>query len=172
MKETHRISPWNKQSTEKLRAYMNEIVGMASDGIEVPKSWSSLISKYKIWRKVAWNIPKAMINLGYIKITPSNHLALVARNWEFIVDGKKVYKEAKAMRIKTLADVQLDLTPMKSDEEREIEQLKAKLAQLQREIEEREAAFEKKNKLSKIGNEILEMFNLTIDDLKEIVSIL
>ena len=172
MKETHRISPWNKQSEEKLRAYMNEIVGMASDGIEVPKSWSSLISKYKIWGKVAWNIPKAMINLGYIKITPSNHLALVARNWEFIVDGKKVYKEAKAMRIKTLADVQLDLTPMKSDEEREIEQLKAKLAQLQREIEEREAAFEKKNKLSKTGNEILEMFNLTVDDLKEIVSIL
>ena len=151
---------------------MNEIVGMASDGIEVPKSWSSLISKHKIWGKVAWNIPKAMINLGYIKITSSNHLALVARNWEFIVDGKKVYKEAKAMRIKTLADVQLDLTPMKSDEEREIEQLKAKLSQLQREIEEREAAFEKKNKLSKIGNEILEMFNLTIDDLKEIVSIL
>ena len=37
MKETHRISPWNKQSEEKLRAYMNEIVGMASDGIEVPK---------------------------------------------------------------------------------------------------------------------------------------
>lgn len=172
MKETHRISPWNKQSEEKLRAYMNEIVGMASDGIEVPKSWSSLISKYKIWGKVAWNIPKAMINLGYIKITPSNHLALVARNWEFIVDGKKVYKEAKAMRIKTLADVQLDLTSMKSDEEREIEQLKAKLAQLQREIEEREAAFEKKNKLSKTGNEILEMFNLTVDDLKEIVSIL
>lgn len=172
MKEPHRISPWNKQSTEKLRAYMNEIVGMASDGIEAPKSWSSLISKYKIWGKVARNIPKAMINLGYIKITPSNHLALVARNWEFIVDGKKVYKEAKAMRIKTLADVQLDLTPMKSDEEREIEQLKAKLAQLQREIEEREAAFEKKNKLSKIGNEILEMFNLTVDDLKEIVSIL
>ena len=98
--------------------------------------------------------------------------ALVARNWEFIVDGKKVYKEAKAMRIKTLADVQLDLTPMKSDEEREIEQLKAKLSQLQREIEEREAAFEKKNKLSKTGNEILEMFNLTVDDLKEIVSIL
>ena len=151
---------------------MNEIVGMASDGIEVPKSWSSLISKHKIWGKVAWNIPKAMINLGYIKITSSNHLALVARNWEFIVDGKKVYKEAKAMRIKTLADVQLDLTPMKSDEEREIEQLKAKLSQLQREIEEREAAFEKKNKLSKIGNEILEMFNLTVDDLKEIVSIL
>lgn len=172
MKEPHRISPWNKQSTEKLRAYMNEIVGMASDGIEAPKSWSSLISKYKIWGKVARNIPKAMINLGYIKITPSNHLALVARNWEFIVDGKKVYKEAKAMRIKTLADVQLDLTPMKSDEEREIEQLKAKLSQLQREIEEREAAFEKKNKLSKIGNEILEMFNLTVDDLKEIVSIL
>lgn len=172
MKETHRISPWNKQSEEKLRAYMNEIIGMASDGIEVPKSWSSLISKYKIWGKVAWNIPKAMINLGYMKITPSNHLALVARNWEFIVDGKKVYKEAKAMRIKTLADVQLDLTPMKSDEEREIEQLKAKLSQLQREIEEREAAFEKKNKLSKIGNEILEMFNLTVDDLKEIVSIL
>ena len=172
MKETHRISPWNKQSEEKLRAYMNEIVGMASDGIEAPKSWSPLISKYKIWGKVAWNIPKAMINLGYIKITPSNHLALVARNWEFIVDGKKVYKEAKAMRINTLADVQLDLTPMKSDEEREIEQLKAKLAQLQREIEEREAAFEKKNKLSKIGNEILEMFNLTVDDLKEIVSIL
>ena len=172
MKETHRISPWNKQSAEKLRAYMNEIIGMASDGIEVPKSWSSLISKYKIWRKVAWNIPKAMINLGYIKITPSNHLALVARNWEFIVDGKKVYKEAKAMRIKTLADVQLDLTHIKSDEEREIEQLKAKLSQLQREIEEREAAFEKKNKLSKIGNEILEMFNLTVDDLKEIVSIL
>ena len=172
MKETHRISPWNKQSEEKLRAYMNEIVGMASDGIEVPKSWSSLISKYKIWGKVAWNIPKAMINLGYIKITSSNHLALVARNWEFIVDGKKVYKEAKAMRIKTLADVQLDLTSMKSDEEREIEQLKAKLAQLQREIEEREAAFEKKNKLSKTGNEILEMFNLTVDDLKEIVSIL
>ena len=76
------------------------------------------------------------------------------------------------MRIKTLADVQLDLTPMKSDEEREIEQLKAKLAQLQREIEEREAAFENKNKLSKTGNEILEMFNLTVDDLKEIVSIL
>lgn len=151
---------------------MNEIVGMASDGIEVPKSWSSLISKHKIWGKVAWNIPKAMINLGYIKITSSNHLALVARNWEFIVDGKKVYKEAKAIRIKTLADVQLDLTPMKSDEEREIEQLKAKLSQLQREIEEREAAFEKKNKLSKIGNEILEMFNLTVDDLKEIVSIL
>lgn len=172
MKEIHRISPWNKQSKEKLRAYMNEIIGMASDGIEVPKSWSSLISKYKIWGKVAWNIPKAMINLGYMKITPSNHLALVARNWEFIVDGKKVYKEAKAMRIKTLADVQLDLTPMKSDEEREIEQLKAKLSQLQREIEEREAAFEKKNKLSKIGNEILEMFNLTVDDLKEIVSIL
>lgn len=172
MKEPHRISPWNKQSTEKLRAYMNEIVGMASDGIEAPKSWSSLISKYKIWGKVARNIPKAMINLGYIKITPSNHLALVARNWEFIVDGKKVYKEAKAMRIKTLVDVQLDLTSMKSDEEREIEQLKAKLAQLQREIEEREAAFEKKNKLSKIGNEILEMFNLTVDDLKEIVSIL
>lgn len=172
MKEPHRISPWNKQSTEKLRAYMNEIIGMASDGIEAPKSWSSLISKYKIWGKVARNIPKAMINLGYIKITPSNHLALVARNWEFIVDGKKVYKEAKAMRIKTLADVQLDLTPMKSDEEREIEQLKAKLAQLQREIEEREAAFEKKNKLSKTGNEILEMFNLTVDDLKEIVSIL
>ena len=172
MKETHRISPWNKQSEEKLRAYMNEIIGMASDGIEVPKSWSPLISKYKIWGKVAWNIPKAMINLGYMKITPSNHLALVARNWEFIVDGKKVYKEAKAMRIKTLADVQLDLTPMKSDEEREIEQLKAKLSQLQREIEEREAAFEKKNKLSKIGNEILEMFNLTVDDLKEIVSIL
>ena len=172
MKETHRISPWNKQSEEKLRAYMNEIIGMASDGIEVPKSWSSLISKYKIWGKVAWNIPKAMINLGYMKITPSNHLALVARNWEFIVDGKKVYKEAKAMRIKTLVDVQLDLTPMKSDEEREIEQLKAKLSQLQREIEEREAAFEKKNKLSKIGNEILEMFNLTVDDLKEIVSIL
>lgn len=172
MKETHRISPWNKQSEEKLRAYMNEIIGMASDGIEVPKSWSSLISKYKIWGKVAWNIPKAMINLGYMKITPSNHLALVARNWEFIVDGKKVYKEAKAMRIKTLADVQLDLTSMKSDEEREIEQLKAKLAQLQREIEEREAAFEKKNKLSKTGNEILEMFNLTVDDLKEIVSIL
>lgn len=170
MKETHRISPWNKQSEEKLRAYMNEIIGMASDGIEVPKSWSSLISKYKIWGKVAWNIPKAMINLGYMKITPSNHLALVARNWEFIVDGKKVYKEAKAMRIKTLADV--DLTPMKSDEEREIEQLKAKLSQLQREIEEREAAFEKKNKLSKIGSEILEMFNLTVDDLKEIVSIL
>lgn len=169
MKETHRISPWNKQSEEKLRAYMNEIIGMASDGIEVPKSWSSFISKYKICRKVAWNIPKAMINLGYMKITPSNHLALVARNWEFIVDGKKVYKEAKAMRIKTLADVQLDL---KSDEEREIEQLKAKLSQLQREIEEREAAFEKKNKLSKIGNEILEMFNLTVDDLKEIVSIL
>lgn len=120
MKETHRISPWNKQSEEKLRAYMNEIVGMASDGIEVPKSWSSLISKYKIWGK----------------------------------------------------DVQLDLTPMKSDEEREIEQLKAKLSQLQREIEEREAAFEKKNKLSKIRNEILEMFNLTVDDLKEIVSIL
>lgn len=172
MKEPHRISPWNKQSTEKLRAYMNEIIGMASDGIEAPKSWSSLISKYKIWGKVARNIPKAMINLGYIKITPSNHLALVARNWEFIVDGKKVYKEAKAMRIKTLADVQLDLTPMKSDEEREIEQLKAKLSQLQREIEEREAAFEKKNKLSKTGNEILEMFNLTVDDLKEIVSIL
>ena len=172
MKVTHRISSWNKQSEEKLRAYMNEIIGMASDGIEVPKSWSSLISKYKIWGKVAWNIPKAMINLGYMKITPSNHLALVARNWEFIVDGKKVYKEAKAMRIKTLADVQLDLTPMKSDEEREIEQLKAKLSQLQREIEEREAAFEKKNKLSKIGNEILEMFNLTVDDLKEIVSIL
>lgn len=169
MKETHRISPWNKQSEEKLRAYMNEIVGMASDGIEAPKSWSPLISKYKICRKVAWNIPKAMINLGYIKITPSNHLAFVARNWEFIVDGKKVYKEAKAMRIKTLADVQLDL---KSDEEREIEQLKAKLSQLQREIEEREAAFEKKNKLSKTGNEILEMFNLTVDDLKEIVSIL
>lgn len=169
MKETHRISPWNKQSEEKLRAYMNEIIGMASDGIEVPKSWSSLISKYKIWGKVAWNIPKAMINLGYMKITQNNHLALVARNWEFIVDGKKVYKEAKAMRIKTLAD---DLTPMKSDEEREIEQLKAKLSQLQREIEEREAAFEKKNKLSKIGNEILEMFNLTVDDLKEIVSIL
>ena len=80
MKETHRISPWNKQSEEKLRAYMNEIVGMASDGIEVPKSWSSLISKHKIWGKVAWNIPKAMINLGYIKITSSNHLALVARN--------------------------------------------------------------------------------------------
>lgn len=172
MKETHRISPWNKQSEEKLRAYMNEIIGMASDGIEVPKSWSSLISKYKIWGKVAWNIPKAMINLGYMKITPSNHLALVARNWEFIVDGKKVYKEAKDMRIKTLADVQLDLTPMKSDEEREIEQLKAKLSQLQREIEEKEAAFEKKNKLSKTGNEILEMFNLTVDDLKEIVSIL
>lgn len=151
---------------------MNEIVGMASDGIEVPKSWSSLISKYKIWGKVAWNIPKAMINLGYIKITPSNHLALAVRNWEFVVDGKKVYKEAKTMRIKTLADVQLDLTPMKSDEEREIEQLKAKLSQLQREIEEKEAAFEKKNKLSKIGNEILEMFNLTVDDLKEIVSIL
>ena len=169
MKETHRISPWNKQSEEKLRAYMNEIIGMASDGIEVPKSWSSLISKYKIWGKVACNIPKAMINLGYMKITPSNHLTLLARNWEFIVDGKKVYKEAKAMRIKTLADVQLDL---KSDEEREIEQLKAKLSQLQREIEEREAAFEKKNKLSKIGNEILEMFNLTVDDLKEIVSIL
>ena len=169
MKETHRISPWNKQSEEKLRAYMNEIIGMASDGIEVPKSWSSLISKYKICRKVAWNIPKAMINLGYMKITPSNHLTLLARNWEFIVDGKKVYKEAKAMRIKTLADVQLDL---KSDEEREIEQLKAKLSQLQREIEEREAAFEKKNKLSKIGNEILEMFSLTVDDLKEIVSIL
>ena len=166
MKETHRISPWNKQSEEKLRAYMNEIIGMASDGIEVPKSWSSLISKYKICRKVAWNIPKAMINLGYMKITPSNHLALVARNWEFIVDGKKVYKEAKAMRIKTLAD------DLKSDEEREIEQLKAKLSQLQREIEEREAAFEKKNKLSKIGNEILEMFSLTVDDLKEIVSIL
>ena len=157
MKETHRISPWNKQSEEKLRAYMNEIVGMASDGIEVPKSWSSLISKYKIWGKVAWNIPKAMINLGYIKITPNNHLTFIARNWEFIVDGKKVYKEAKAM---------------KSDEEREIEQLKAKLSQLQREIEEKEAAFEKKNKLSKIGNEILEMFNLTVDDLKEIVSIL
>lgn len=172
MKEAHRISPWNKQSEEKLRAYMNEIVGMASDGIEVPKSWSSLISKYKIWGKVAWNIPKAMINLGYIKITPSNHLALAVRNWEFIVDGKKVYKEAKTMRIKTLADVQLDLTPMKSDEEREIEQLKAKLSQLQRKIEEKEAAFEKKNKLSKIGNEILEMFNLTVDDLKEIVSIL
>lgn len=172
MKETHRISPWNKQSAEKLHAYMNEIIGMALDGIEVPKSWSSLISKYKIWGKVARNIPKAMINLGYIKITPSNHLALVARNWVFTVDGKKVYKEAKAMRIKTLADVQLDLTPMKSDEEREIEQLKAKLSQLQREIEEREAAFEKKNKLSKIGNEILEMFNLTVDDLKEIVSIL
>lgn len=50
--------------------------------------------------------------------------------------------------------------------------MKAKLAQLQREIEEREAAFEKKNKLSKIGNEILEMFDLTVDDLKEIVSIL
>ena len=166
MKETHRISPWNKQSEEKLRAYMNEIIGMASDGIEVPKSWSSLISKYKICRKVAWNIPKAMINLGYMKITPSNHLTLLARNWEFIVDGKKVYKEAKAMRIKTLAD------DLKSDEEREIEQLKAKLSQLQREIEEREAAFEKKNKLSKIGNEILEMFNLTVDDLKEIVSIL
>ena len=32
--------------------------------------------------------------------------------------------------------------------------------------------FEKKNKLSKIGNEILEMFNLTIDDLKESLSIL
>ena len=166
MKETHRISPWNKQSEEKLRAYMNEIIGMASDGIEVPKSWSSLISKYKICRKVAWNIPKAMINLGYMKITQNNHLALVARNWEFIVDGKKVYKEAKAMRIKTLAD------DLKSDEEREIEQLKAKLSQLQREIEEREAAFEKKNKLSKIGNEILEMFSLTVDDLKEIVSIL
>lgn len=166
MKETHRISPWNKQSEEKLRAYMNEIIGMASDGIEVPKSWSSLISKYKIWGKVAWNIPKAMINLGYMKITQNNHLALVAGNWEFIVDGKKVYKEAKAMRIKTLAD------DLKSDEEREIEQLKAKLSQLQREIEEREAAFEKKNKLSKIGNEILEMFNLTVDDLKEIVSIL
>ena len=28
MKETHRISPWNKQSEEKLRAYMNEIIGM------------------------------------------------------------------------------------------------------------------------------------------------
>lgn len=72
----------------------------------------------------------------------------------------------------TLADAPLDLTPIKSDEEQEIENLKEKLAMLQKEIEERQAAFEKKNSLSKTGKEILEMFNLSVDDLKEIVSIL
>lgn len=76
------------------------------------------------------------------------------------------------MRIKTLADAPLDLTPMQSEEEQEIEQLKEKLVQLQKEIEIRQAAFEKKNRLSKTGQEILEMFNLTKDELKEIVSIL
>lgn len=72
----------------------------------------------------------------------------------------------------SLENAPLDLTPVKSDEEQEIENLKAKLSQLQKELEEREAAFEKKNRLSKTGKEILEMFNLSLDDLKEIVSIL
>lgn len=172
MKETHRLSPWNKQSEEKLRTYMTEIVSMAWEGTEVPKSWNPLITKHKIWGAIAWNIPKAMINLGYMKITPTNHLAWSAKSWIFLVDGKKVYSEAKAMRIKTLADAPLDLTPMQSEEEQEIEQLKEKLVQLQKEIEIRQAAFEKKNRLSKTGQEILEMFNLTKDELKEIVSIL
>lgn len=107
-----------------------------------------------------------------MKVTPTNHLAWSARNWEFIPDGQKVYQEAKAMRIKTLANAPLDLTPVKSDEEQEIENLRAKLSMLQKELDERQAAFEKKNKLSKIGKEIVEIFNLSVDELKEIVSIL
>lgn len=151
---------------------MTEIVGLAWEGAEAPKSWGKLISKHKINYGLGINIPKAMISLGYMTITPTNHLAWSARNWEFIPDGKRVYQEAKNMRVKTLANAPLDLTPVKSDEEQEIENLRAKLSMLQKELEERQAAFEKKNKLSKTGKEILEMFNLSVEDLKEIVSIL
>ena len=167
-----KIRTWNKSSESKLRGFMTEIVGLAWEGALAPKSWRNLVVKYKINYRIGTNIPKAMIKLGYMTITPSNHLAWSARNWEFIPDGQKVYQEAKAMRVKTLADAPLDLTPIKSDEEQEIENLKAKLAMLQKEIEERQAAFEKKNRLSKTGKEILEMFNLSVDELKEIVSIL
>lgn len=73
----------------------------------------------------------------------------------------------------TLADAPLDLSPIpQTDEEKEIENLKAKVAQLQHELEQKQAALEKKNRLSKTGKDILEMFDLSVEELKEIVSIL
>ena len=70
-----------------------------------------------------------------------------------------------------------DLTPMQeisaiSPEEQEILDLKAKLESLQREVEQKQAALDKKNRLIKIGNEILEMFNITVEELKEITNLI
>lgn len=78
--------------------------------------------------------------------------------------------------VETLADVMPDLTPMSeetiSPEEKEIAELKAQLESLQKEVEQKQAALDKKNRLIKTGKEILEMFNISVEDLKEITSLL
>lgn len=163
------MKPWKKKTEEKIHNYMNEIIRIACANEIVP-TWNNLIKKYNMANCHGWKIHKAMMELGYIDIS-NNRLSFKANNWVFLQDGITVYKRAKELE-QTLRTYQLDLTPVISDEEQEIENLKAKLSQLQKEIEERQAAFEKKNRLSSLGKEILEMFNLSADELKEIVSIL
>ena len=163
------MTPWRTTTREKIHSYMNEIIRMACNNEVVP-TWGPLIKRFQVANCNGWKIHKAMIELGYINIV-DNKLNLICSNWIFQTDGKRVYERAKELN-QTLSTFKPELNPVTTDEERVIEQLKAKLYQLQQEIEEKQTAFEKKNRLSKIGHEILEMFNISINDLKEIVSTL
>lgn len=91
--------------------------------------------------------------------------------------GHKVVADGESHpEVETLADVTPDLTSMSeetlSPEEKEIAELKAQLESLQKEVEQKQAALDKKNRLIKTGKEILEMFNISVGDLKEITNLL
>lgn len=94
--------------------------------------------------------------------------------------GKKVVADGEYHpEVTKLSEIVPDLSPMPeekeetiSPEEQEIIDLKAKLESLQREVAEKQAALDKKNKLIKTGKEILEMFNISVEELKEIVNLL
>lgn len=130
MKHTReRKSPWNKNSEEKIKEFMTEVITMAWEGQETPKSWGSLVRKYKINANVGYRIPIAMEELGYINTQVKHwgkkelHMKYVAKdgNWQFKQDGGLVYMRAQELwkemehtprKKESLADAPLDLSPI------------------------------------------------------------
>lgn len=91
--------------------------------------------------------------------------------------GNKVVADGEEhSEVNSLAEIIPDLTPIPetvvSAEEQEILDLKAKLESLQKEVEQKQAALDKKNRLIKTGKEILEMFNISVEELKEICNLI
>lgn len=78
----------------------------------------------------------------------------------------------------TLSEIVPDLTPMPEEnpaiisEEQELLDLRKQLDALQEEVARKQAALDKKTRLIKTGKEIIEMFNISVEDLKEIINLL
>lgn len=127
--------PWNKNSEEKIRAFMSEVINMSLEGQETPRSWGHLVRKHKVNVNIGYRIPVAMEELGYIRTQVKHwgkkepHMKYTAKNgnWEFKQDGALVYLRAQEMwnemnhtsrKKETLADIPLDLSPIPEIEKR------------------------------------------------------